>query len=602
LIICVTAGLIVFLYLAFNLTHPLHSIRQSLLKARSKPTSADKYLIHHNRSDEIGEIIDLLNETLRETGESHRSDIAFQERRLSDFAEAGSDWYWEMDEQLRFCYFSDQFESVTGVSPRLLLGRTREESGIPEIPLKAWQNHLKALKNHQPFRSFIHPRDKSDGTRVWLSISGKPVYTNDGNFSGFRGTGSDVTELHQAQQQLIAAKDAAEQGNRAKSDFLAIMSHEIRTPMNGVIGMTDLLLETRLNKEQKQLTQIIRDSGNSLLHIINDILDYSKLEAREVVLEQVEFGFTELFDGVVNILTPQAVGNGINLSYTIDPELQVHFLGDYGRLRQVLMNLVGNAIKFTKQGGVSIKAQQLVSNDNTVCVRTEIDDTGIGIPEQVIDKLFTSFTQADASTSRQFGGTGLGLAICRKIIEAMGGKIGVTSTLGKGSQFWFELKLPRSKNSEKALSDNTTLINPDQPYLSNESGAPLSILVVDDIAVNQLVAQKMLVNLGYRVEKAGNGREAVEAATNNYYDLIFMDIQMPKMDGHEATRKIRKLDGARSEVLIIAITANTQESDRQACLESGMDDFIGKPFVKNELVRMLDRHFSDEKLPSQRSA
>lgn len=446
LIICLVSGSIVFFFVAYHYMRPLNEIQDSLRQANKSSPKPEAIDTNHGKADELTEIKNLLGITLQDIDSSHRSDIKHQEQRLHDFAAAGSDWFWEMDDQLRFTYFSDQFERVTGVSPGHLLGKTREEAGILNIPVETWQKHLTNLRERKPFRDFEHPRTKPDGSVVWLSISGKPAFDSDGNFLGFRGTGSDITKLYNMRQDLIKAKELAEQGDRMKSEFLATMSHEIRTPMAGVIGMIDVLVDTSLDEEQKEYVQVIRDSGKTLLTILNDILDYSKLEANRTNFDSNEIEIEDLVGGVMGIFIPAAAEKNLELTHRIENNEDFLVSGDYRRLHQVLANLISNSIKFTMEGSISVIISLKALDHESACLRAEVEDTGIGIAAGDHDKLFESFAQVDSSTSRRFGGIGLGLAISRRIIEIMAGTIGVESEEGKGSRFWFEVTLPLVKD------------------------------------------------------------------------------------------------------------------------------------------------------------
>jgi signal transduction histidine kinase/CheY-like chemotaxis protein len=397
-----------------------------------------------------------------------------------------------------------------------------------------------------------------------------------------------------AEALLIAeARDDAVEASNAKSVFVATISHELRTPLSGVIGTTELLLETQLDLEQQEYAEIVRSSSEGLLLVINDILDYSKIEAGKLELDPTGFAPSELIAECCALLLPLARDKGIALTVETDPSFPGWAFGDAARLRQVLINLLSNAVKFTEDGQVTVHAAAKPTSDDESLLRIEVTDTGIGIDEPTLARLFQPFTQADSSTARKYGGTGLGLTISARLIELMGGTLAASSTPGVGSTFWFEVALPLADRSDQ--SDQQGDAHPTFSALGVRDAAghltdaaPL-VLVADDNPVNQMLASRLLDKCGYRSEVVANGNEALKAVDGKRYAAILMDCQMPEMDGYTATRAIRSREEGHQHVPIIATTAHSMSGDREACIAAGMDNYISKPIRVLELRDVLER-------------
>ncbi len=393
--------------------------------------------------------------------------------------------------------------------------------------------------------------------------------------------------LEESNKELVIAKEKAEKKDHLKSLFLATMSHEIRTPMNGIIGVSELLKQTPLNDDQIDLVNIMSVSGNNLLMIINDILDISKIEAGQIKLEPGRFDLHAVANEIILLLGVRAAENNNKLVLNIDSYVPQFVFGDAVRLKQILINLITNAVKFTKNGAVKVDISYLLTKDNRDKIEFKVIDNGIGIPADEIHKLFKVFSQIDQTTRREFGGTGLGLAISKSLVEMMDGEIGVTSKLGLGSTFWFNVFLEKTDNTNTPKTNATSI--PRKTVIAHQSNNCLNILLVEDNLINQKVATGIIKQLGHEITIAANGKIGVELYTQNDFDVVLMDIQMPIMDGFTATKEIRSWERENSKPsgVIIALTANALKEDKERCFEIGMNDFLSKPFKIKDIEKVL---------------
>jgi PAS domain S-box-containing protein len=515
--------------------------------------------------------------------EAHEA-LAIGEAQYRLLANTATDAIVTVDDTGRILFANPAVERLFGYAPDEIVGRLasvlapeRDRARHEEVFL----GYVQSGRQVSVVASARMVGRRKDGTEVLLEISSGEGSVGHRRF--FTGILRDISDRQKAEQALIEAREQALEGSRLKSEFLANMSHEIRTPMNGVTGMLELLLEDQLTSEQRNRVNVALGSAQALLTIINDILDLSKIEAGKLDLSPDWMDVRAVVDEVVGLLRPRAAAKNVHVVGDCATDLPGRVFADAGRVRQILMNLVGNAVKFTDDGRVLVEATATPVSPDRVRLRLKVSDTGIGIPEDQLAAVFDKFTQLDGAANRKAGGTGLGLSICRRLVDMMGGTIHVASQPGRGSQFWFDVELACAATVAAHVTADAARID-----TSRARGA--EILLVEDNPVNQQFALAVLKSIGCVVSLAKNGEEAVRAASGRSFDLVLMDCQMPVMDGYEATRRIRAQGVA---VPIIALTAHAMDGDRARCTEAGMDDYLVKPIrpdvLREAVARMARR-------------
>jgi PAS domain S-box-containing protein len=734
-VIALVFGALVFWGLERQVLRRLASLGEQVARVGQTGTAAAPIVLEG--SDELAQLGHTFNESIAAL-DATQGQIRDSETLLRGLFDSGTLMRGvvelvEEGQDLRFVMVNESAARFIGRPAGEILGaRAIADLQLPPDHIRAWIGRYREWERPRGSLITESRMETPWGVAIMYETACFIGRTNEGH-PRFAFVSEDITERRQIEQEVVEARDAAEAANRAKSGFLAAMSHEIRTPMNGVLGMTSLLLDTPLTPVQRECAVTVQHSAEALLGIINDILDFSKIEAGKLTIEPLAFDLAMAIDEVCDLLLPRVSEKGIELLVYYAEDAPHGLIGDSGRIRQVLLNLIGNAIKFTASGPVVVIVEPMPSHDDRASLKIHVKDTGIGISPEAIDRMFQVFSQADASTTRKFGGTGLGLAISKRIVEAMGGEVGLESVVGHGSDFWFTLRLPRDPAHEgpvtaEGLAGRRALVVEDvdvlrahlvaklnrwgmtadaapngvealtlmrgaaaagRPYevalvdlvmpemdgrqlgeavrgdasiaaiqlvvltghpgrgdgmqfqaagfdgylvkpardpvlaraLAFVLGTPreqrkgivtrhsldegdamptaaaveqarfdgLRVLLAEDNSTNQLIGIRMLEKLGCRVGAAANGAEAVAMARDFPYDLILMDMQMPEMDGLEATVKIREMGGGFTRLPIVALTANVLESDREACTRAGMDGFLTKPIRRGELLGVLQR-------------
>ncbi len=558
-----------------KIAKPLNRLLESIRKA-DKQHSREP--VDWRSDDELGVVVEAYNRLLASLDEQERA-LAQSERLFRVLAESlPAGIIILQDGKLR--YANPAARNILGAEgelPKDVLSMVH-----PDMRGEIRERHRLRLRGEDvPSRYEMRVRTL-DGRDIW--VENVAVVIGYRNKPATLDSFFDITGRKAMEWELIRTRDEARRANQAKSEFLASMSHEIRTPMNTMLGMVDLLRDSRLNGEQEEYVSLLENAGETLLSLLNDILDLSRVESGRLTIVAEPFDPRVLVDEICSLLRPQAQEKGLYLHCGLDHSLPAALLGDYHHIRQVLTNLAHNAIKFTRQGGVTLDVSRR-ENGDIPRIRFTVSDTGIGIPRKQQTRIFDIFTQADSSITREFGGTGLGLAICRRLVEAMGGEIQLESAPGGGSRFSFVLPLPRAElgmeELEEAPADNAQM-----------RGDGLRLLLVEDNQNNRLLFERFLRNTPHRVDWAGDGRKALEMFRETEYDMVFMDLEMPVMDGYEATRRLRAEEErlGREPVPVVALTAHSLEEHREESLAAGCTEHLPKPYSKASLLKAIHRH------------